>query len=406
MKHYYFKFQENNDGIKICIDGQDIKNFIDKTFPLSIYFGKWKYHQKKEVIEKRREYKHLTNGKELNIRSIEQIEEFYSIENNHCDTYFWIFYNAHVLCFKPITGEIYDYNGPYNLTDKNKSLPKSMDAKLENVFEKKDFPGVFANIDSNQKYNRGTIAEFKPTKVFSWNNVRGKDDRRLKEFLKKRYSIDWRDDAKIEKTYDDTTIKLYFKNNFLSLKLNDEKNKVSLEIEDGRTDEFVARTEIDKLNIYEKFFCPEKEIAESKINGKKININKGTYFEYLSPIELETLVFLIFNHGDSFCSSFRGGTSKGSEFKISLSDNLYKLEKGDHLIQVKKKREEFQNEAIEEQKKQYPGRILIYLGKTDQKYGIFGLDWLTQIISSRERNDILTWLKNMTFNYPMFDFRW
>jgi len=86
--------------------------------------------------------------------------------------------------------------------------------------------------------------------LFSWNDIPGKDNNRLIGFLKKRFDIEWVDNAKIKKIDDDNTIRLYFKNNFLTLKLNDDETKVILKIDDVRTDEFIAKTEKDKLNIY------------------------------------------------------------------------------------------------------------------------------------------------------------
>lgn len=64
---------------------------------------------------------------------------------------------------------------------------------------------------------------------------------------------DWLGEIKIEKI-DDKTIKVTTEKNFLSLRLNDEKTKVNLKVDDGRTDEFIAKTEKGYLNIYRKSF--------------------------------------------------------------------------------------------------------------------------------------------------------
>ncbi len=95
--------------------------------------------------------------------------------------------------------------------------------------------------------------------MFSWDDIPGNDNVRLIECLKTRFgtlflrNIDWVETANIEKTNDGRTIRLSFKNNFLNLKLNDEKTEVSLIIDDGRSDVFIARTENGKLNIYNLF---------------------------------------------------------------------------------------------------------------------------------------------------------
>lgn len=86
--------------------------------------------------------------------------------------------------------------------------------------------------------------------LFSWDNIPGDDDSRLKEFLAKKFNIDWIKTAKIEKIDDGRTIRLTAENKYLSLKLNNEKTKVNLETNDGRTYEFIVKIENGKLNIY------------------------------------------------------------------------------------------------------------------------------------------------------------
>ena len=206
-----------------------------------------------------------------------------------------------VLCFKPINGSVYD--GPDYLLDENGSFPKSMDAKLIKSYKKYSLPEVFANINSNQKYNRLTIAELKG---------------------------------------------------------------------------------------------PERLIADSLINKNVINISHENYFEFLSPIEFETLIFLIFNWDNSFCSSFRGGTLKDFDLRVSLHKDIFGLNEGNYWLQVKKY---VSNDLIP-----LKSTILVHLGKTDITNGILGLDWLTSIINNRKK--ILEWLKQMTFNYEVFNFKW
>jgi hypothetical protein len=105
--------------------------------------------------------------------------------------------------------------------------------------------------------------------LFSWDNIPGDDNEKLKEFLK-HYDIGWVETANIEKIDDDKTIRLYFGNNFLSLRLNDEKTKINLKIDDGRTDEFIARLENGKLNIYDNDITFTAEVLDN--NEKKITI--------------------------------------------------------------------------------------------------------------------------------------
>lgn len=93
--------------------------------------------------------------------------------------------------------------------------------------------------------------------LFSWDDIPGKDDGRLLEYLEKMYGFDWVRTAKIEK-FDDSqtkkigTIKISTVTKSLWLRLNDEKTKVYLKSYDGTTDEFIAKNENGKLNIYPK----------------------------------------------------------------------------------------------------------------------------------------------------------
>ncbi|MCK4798273.1 MAG: hypothetical protein KAT05_12905 [Spirochaetes bacterium] len=86
--------------------------------------------------------------------------------------------------------------------------------------------------------------------LFSWDEIPGKDNIRLIDFLKLNYNIDWVKSAKIEKIDDVKTIRVSLGINYLSLSLNDEKTKVNLKIDDGRTDELIADTMDGKLIIY------------------------------------------------------------------------------------------------------------------------------------------------------------
>ena len=88
--------------------------------------------------------------------------------------------------------------------------------------------------------------------LFSWGEIPGNDNRILIEFLMEKFDIDWVREAKIEKINNGKTIKLTDITNFVLLILNDEQTAVKLEINDGRNDNIIAKTENDKINIYEK----------------------------------------------------------------------------------------------------------------------------------------------------------
>lgn len=86
--------------------------------------------------------------------------------------------------------------------------------------------------------------------LFSWNKIPGNDNKRLIEFLEQKLGIKWVKTAEIEKIDENRTIRVSTEKNSLSLKLNAEKTQIELEIDDGRTDEFVVKTENGELNIY------------------------------------------------------------------------------------------------------------------------------------------------------------
>lgn len=86
--------------------------------------------------------------------------------------------------------------------------------------------------------------------LFSWDKIPGKDCVRLIDFLKQKFDIDWVKTGKIEKINENKTIKVSNEKKYILLKLKDEKTKLKIEINDGKTYEFIAKTENDKLNIY------------------------------------------------------------------------------------------------------------------------------------------------------------
>lgn len=101
-------------------------------------------------------------------------------------------------------------------------------------------------LEYNQKFASGKGE--KPDYLFSWDEIKEKDSVKFIEFLKQEYGIDGVKKENIQKP-DYRTIEVSNGNKSLSLKLNDEKTKVNLTIDD-RTDEFLVKTENDKLNIY------------------------------------------------------------------------------------------------------------------------------------------------------------
>lgn len=97
--------------------------------------------------------------------------------------------------------------------------------------------------------------------LFSWDNVPGKENGKLIEYLEQNYGVDWVRTAKIEKI-DNSEIRIATEKNFLSLKLNNENNKIDLTINKVKTDEFIVKTENSKLNIYKDTEQEKKDIRQ------------------------------------------------------------------------------------------------------------------------------------------------
>jgi hypothetical protein len=99
--------------------------------------------------------------------------------------------------------------------------------------------------------------------VLRWDEIPGKDDERLIEFLKQKFGVDWVKTAKIERIDVDKTIRVYTERNSISLKLNDEQNEVTLEIDDGKTNKFLAKTENNKIKIYKNEKLNKTDLREA-----------------------------------------------------------------------------------------------------------------------------------------------
>jgi hypothetical protein len=86
--------------------------------------------------------------------------------------------------------------------------------------------------------------------VFSWEDVPGVDEQKLKKFIEDRYSLNWTGTAKIAKSEDNNSIVVSNQDKNLSLTLNYDKTNATLKISNKRNDTFLALDEEGKLNIY------------------------------------------------------------------------------------------------------------------------------------------------------------
>jgi len=138
-----------------------------------------------------------------------------------------------------------------------------------------DLSICYAGLD-NSSMSRGyaeearKIIEKEERYLFGWDKIPGDDNVRLITFLKANYGITGVNTAEIEKIDDDKTINVSTNEKSLSLKLNDEKTKVNLLINDRGVNEFTVKIENGKLNLYEKSYKEfEKKWSASKSKNLK-----------------------------------------------------------------------------------------------------------------------------------------
>jgi hypothetical protein len=96
-----------------------------------------------------------------------------------------------------------------------------------------------------------TINNYNESYLFNWDNVSGNDsNEELKRALRDNFTIDWVEDANISKSNDSRTIHITKDEDSAEVIMDEEEEKATLKISDGRTYELKVKTENDMLNIY------------------------------------------------------------------------------------------------------------------------------------------------------------
>ena len=141
-----------------------------------------------------------------------------------------------------------------------------------------DLDDAYASLAPQITQLLSTLKDKKKDKnyLFSWDEIPGNDNERLIEFLKQNFNIDWAKIAKIEKV-NDKTIKVSNESKSLSLTLDDQKTKVNIEIDDGRTEKLIAKTENGKLNIFDK--KKDKKAKKGKVQTEFVEEKAETEAE-------------------------------------------------------------------------------------------------------------------------------
>jgi DNA-directed RNA polymerase subunit RPC12/RpoP len=118
------------------------------------------------------------------------------------------------------------------------------------------------------------------TYLFGWDNLSTNAEARFKDFLIKKYRINWVNNAKLEKIDDGKTIQLADEENSLFLVLNDNRTEATLIICDGIIDKLKAVDENGELNIYNDTLCPKcgkdfLEDLENELRCKNCGFSLG-----------------------------------------------------------------------------------------------------------------------------------
>ncbi len=106
---------------------------------------------------------------------------------------------------------------------------------------------------------------------FSWDDFPENDNNRFIVYIAKKYNIKGLTPTQIEKNDKEKTIKICFENNFISLRLYEENDKVYLKINDQIPNEFVLMQEKEGLNIYKTLdFDIPHPLRKKNCNKKRI----------------------------------------------------------------------------------------------------------------------------------------
>lgn len=197
--------------------------------------------------------------------------------------------------------------------------------------------------------------------IFSWgdiDNISGNDNDFLVHYLKLIYNIDL-EETKIEKIDSVKTIKVSFGAKYILLKLNNEEMKVYLQIDDGRTDEFIVKNEKDKLKVCENpNYFRKIKFTQPQIYGKKLDEKNGQLSEsnpkfvalYLDPASIPEMKNVI----------------KGLGFDLVWKKNgiIDLIEGGEHIIYNKEEEHIINTSMI--------SAVLLYFRSfSNNKYNIF-----------------------------------
>ena len=170
---------------------------------------------------------------------------------------------------------------------------------------------------------------------FNWNDVPGKDSRRLLKHLSDDLEINWvKENVGIKKVDNRKTIVVTNGDNSLSFKLDDRKKKLTLETIDGKTHEYIVKKENKRLNIYSNIRSYEwlNEIFEKSL----FSLDLG-YKQYLKNSDIDEKLKNKFKDNHIFLSnSARISKINEKTWEINDAKQIYTIEENDKKLKIEK----------------------------------------------------------------------
>lgn len=125
--------------------------------------------------------------------------------------------------------------------------------------------------------------------MFSWDDVPGDYNERLLRILRNDYHISWAENAKIGKSPDGKTIRIFKDENSVEIRMDEKKEKATLIISDGIYSRLEVEVEYGKLNIYKKRYKEYDECYNKPVDcyNKAVDYYKRAIdFGYKTNIHL------------------------------------------------------------------------------------------------------------------------
>ena len=196
----------------------------------------------------------------------------------------------------------------------------------------KDFASENNQLEKIFKYNKVNISEFDDKLIqdtllevngdylcdifmksykaylFSWDEIFENDYKILIKFLNQHFDNEWVKITKIDKINSGSAINVFTDDKLISLSLNDEKTKAYLKINNGKTYEFIAKTENSKLNIYSKNHLHSYKCVYTGLKQKNItsstNIIKDIIDKLFEKRNQKNLYKALYLYLAVYCNDF------------------------------------------------------------------------------------------------------